>query len=201
MRRVRAVNKTKTKTKNERQKHMKYLKTKDGSIIETDSTEYWTECEKLTQKEGKQLYREQRAEQLRKWIKPGDTVSCILRHVSSSGMSRRISLVITNKETGEIQDISGYVATVLDYRRNDGSLVVGGCGMDMGFACVYNLGRRLFPDGFGEIGSNGIIKDLRPATKEKAAEAVAAGYTFRGRNGDSSGWDNDGGYALNYRWL
>lgn len=182
---------------------MKYFKTIDGHIIETDSPECWKECEKLTQKEGKKLYQEQQTETLRKWIKPGDTVSCILRHVSSSGMSRRISLVITNKETGAIQDISGYAASVMDYRRNnrDNSLIVSGCGMDMGFSCVYNLGKRLFPAGFGELGSNGLIKDLRPISPEKAAEAVAAGYSFRGRNGDGSGWDNDGGYALNYRWL
>lgn len=181
---------------------MKYLKTKEGTIIETDSPEYWQECEKLTQKEGKKLYQEQQAEQLRKWIKPGDTVSCILRHVSRSGMSRRISLVITNKETGEIQDISGYAATVMDYRRNerDNSLVVGGCGMDMGFACVYNLGRRLFPDGFGEVGENNGGKK-RAETKEQAERLKLNGYKFRGRNGDSSGWDNDGGYALNYRWI
>ena len=181
---------------------MKYLQTNEGTIIETDSPEYWKECKPLTKKEGQKLYREQQAKTLRKWIKPGDAVSCILRHVSSSGMSRRISLVITNKETGEIQDISGYAATVMDYRRNnrDNSLIVSGCGMDMGFACVYNLGRYLFPDGFGMLGTNGLIK-LRPETKEKAEQAVKAGYSFRGRNGDGSGWDNDGGYALEYRWL
>lgn len=186
---------------------MKYFKAKDGHIIETDSPECWKECEKLTQKEGKKLYREQQAETLRKWIKPGDTVSCILRHVSSSGMSRRISLVITSKETGEIQDISGYAASVMDYRRNerDNSLIVSGCGMDMGFACVYNLGRRLFQAGFGELGTTKDGRKVRPSSAEDAAHmlnhSAYEGLTFRGRNGNSSGWDNDGGYALNYRWL
>lgn len=182
---------------------MIYLKTTEGTIVATDSAEYWTGCTRLKAGEGKKLYQEQQAAQLRKWIQPGDTVYCILRNVSSSGMSRRISLVIKNKESGEIQDISGYAATVCDMRRNDkdGSLVVGGCGMDMGFHCVYSLSRRLWPDGFGELGSNGMIDGMRPLTKEKADQAVAAGYKFRGRNGDTSGWDNDGGYALNYRWL
>jgi len=186
---------------------MKYLRTKEGTIIETDSPEYWKECEKITQKEGKKLYQEQQAEQLRKWIKPGDTVSCILRHVSSSGMSRRISLVITNRETGEIQDISGYAAEVMECRRNDrdNSLIVGGCGMDMGFACVYRLGRCLFPNGFGELGTTKDGRKVRPASKEDAEKMLThsayEGLTFRGRNGDPSGWDNDGGYALNYRWL
>lgn len=186
---------------------MKYIKTKDGTIIETDSPEYWKECEPLKAKEGKKLYQEQQAALLRQWIKPGDTVSCILRHVSSSGMSRRISLVITDKETSEIRDISGDAATVMDYRRNDrdNSLIVSGCGMDMGFACVYNLGRRLFPDGFGEEGTCSDGRKARPQTREAAEKMLShtayPGLVFRGRNGNGSGWDNDGGYALNYRWL
>ena len=45
----------------------------------------------------------------------------------------------------------------------------------MGFEIVYNLGRKLFHDGFKVEG--------------------------RGRNGDMSGHDNDGGYALKHRWL
>ena len=39
------------------------------------------------------------------------------------------------------------------------------------------------------------------ARTTKAAQAVARGAVFRGRNGDKSGWDDDGGYALNHRWL
>ena len=47
-------------------------------------------------------------------------------------------------------DISGYVGDILEWRRNDkdGSLIVGGCGMDMGFHTVYCLSRALFPKGF-----------------------------------------------------
>lgn len=37
--------------------------------------------------------REEAVAQLRKMLKPGDTVHTILRHVSKSGMSRRIDLV------------------------------------------------------------------------------------------------------------
>lgn len=181
----------------------KYLKTKEGSIIKTDSPEFWKECQPLTQKDGKKLHQEQQAALLRQWLKPGDTVYCILRHVSNNGMSRRISLLIHNPETNELQNISGIAADVMDYRRNDsdGSLVVGGSGMDMGFHAVYSLSHRLFPDGFGTVGSNGANKKLRPDTRVKAEKAVQAGYVFRGRNGDPTGWDNDGGYALEYRWL
>lgn len=113
---------------------------------------------------------------LRKWLKPGDTVFTVLRHVSSSGMTRRIDLY--KFENNEPVYLSGYAAKVLgDRRHKDGGIVVGGCGMDMGFHLVYSLSRRLFPGGF----------DL-PKGK-------------RGRNGDTSGHDNDGGYALNHRWL
>jgi hypothetical protein len=83
----------------------------------------------------------------------------------------------------------------------DAGLYVQGCGMDMCFHTVYNLGRTLFPDGFGEAGFDGQAGIRRPKTSEEAAEMVKAGWGFRGRNGDTSGWDNDGGYALNKRDL
>ena len=68
----------------------------------------------------------------------------------------------------------------------------------MGFEVVYNLGRQLFPKGFGTVSYGGIC----PQTKEEAERLVATGKTsFCGRNGDKSGWDNDGGYALKHRWL
>lgn len=65
--------------------------------------------------------------------------------------------------------------------------------MDMGFAVVYELGRTLFPNGFGVEGELPLGHKTRPVTKEKAAKAVEKGAKFRGRNGDPSGWDNDGG--------
>ena len=119
-------------------------------------------------------------------LKPDDKVYTILRHVSRSGMSRRISTIYIKKvQTGDIAeewngeplDITPAVSRLLDYPRNyphDG-MRVDGCGMDMGFEVVYNLGRVLFPDGFKVDGI--------------------------GRNGDRSGWDKDGGYALKQEWL
>lgn len=100
-----------------------------------------------------------------------------LKRVSSSGMSRHIALYIAKDSS--IIDITYYAAKILGYKRSPdtGGLIVGGCGMDMGFHCVYSLSRMLFPDGF----------------KLKAGEY--------GRNGDKSGYDKDGGYCLNQRWL
>jgi hypothetical protein len=78
--------------------------------------------------------------------------------------------------------------------------------MDMGFAVVYDVSRRLFPDGFG-VKCYSDECTFRPSSKEEAAtcnDGLEKGITphkFYGRNGDPSGWDNDGGYALNHRWI
>lgn len=135
-------------------------------------------------------------------LKAGDTVYTVLRHCSSSGMSRRISPVIILN--GKPEDISYTVAKLGIWKRrypNEG-LVVSGCGMDMGFHVVYEMSRVLFPDGFGVVGEASLYpKGVRPATKEQADSLRSKGVTFHGRNGDGSGWDTDGGYALKQRWL
>ena len=102
-------------------------------------------------------------------LKPGDTVHTILRHVSRSGMMREISVIGPNNE-----DITWHVMHVGGYRRSDktGGLRVSGCGMDMGFHVVYNLGLAMWPDGTPEPHGR--------------------------RNGEP---DSDGGYALKQRWL
>ena len=47
-----------------------------------------------------------------------------------------------------LESIDHLVATALGYRRgNSGGIVVGGCGMDMAYHLVYNLGSRLWPNG------------------------------------------------------
>ena len=152
-----------------------------------------------------QAERETELEWMRKHLQPGDTLFTILDHVSSSGMSRNIRFVILTCHDGKpVQLHSNYAAEkILGYRRakrGDG-VVVGGCGMDMGFHCVYSISRSMFPDGFGVEGKLPSGHTIRPKTREMAAKAVARGAVFRGRNGDKSGWDDDGGYALNHRWL
>jgi hypothetical protein len=135
------------------------------------------------------------AARLGKWIKPGDKIFSIVRHVSSSGMSRTISLY---KIKGDhIVALDYNVSELLDRRldKNRDGIVCKGCGMDMAFDLVYSMGRKLFPEGFGIMGElNG--KKRRPKTKAEAAAMVKSGYKFFGRNGDKSGWDTDGGYAL-----
>lgn len=148
---------------------------------------------------GKQEIAESRA-RLLEWLKPGDTVYTILRNVSRSGMRREIGIVLMNGDHGPTHP-NYSVAVVLGDRlgKRDG-IIVGGCGMDMGFHLVYNLGRTLFPEGFGIEMEKGGGKKV-PKTKEQAEYLFKRGYRSSGRNRDDSGWDNDGGYALSHRWL
>ena len=154
------------------------------------------------------------ARYLKTILHPGDEVKTILRSCSRSGMSRRISLVVA--VDGDVQDITWHAARAMGEAVKQGGnwvqdrgLVVGGCGMDMGFHVVYNLSRTLFPDGFG-VACQDCGK--RPKSQEDAADAIATGkagcaakepflHTYYGRNGDKTGWDDDGGYALKQRWL
>jgi hypothetical protein len=131
-----------------------------------------TKAEKLEQIEA--------IEHLQTLLKPGDTVWAKVESVSRSGMSREISLFIPKDWNGDgklsIEDITWWASRAMnDKQGKTGGIRIGGCGMDMCFALVYNLGRVLFSDGFKVEG--------------------------RGRNGDTSGWDRDGGYALNKRDL
>ena len=131
---------------------------------------------------------------LREWIKPGDTVFTILRHVSKSGMSREIGIVLLSPAADEQSDgrtcidlhPNYLVAQALGERigKRDG-IVVGGCGMDMGFHLVYNLGRVLWPDGVPCAGDRCHSNDHSNGMRERGPEIM----------------HKDGGYALVQRWL
>jgi len=126
---------------------------------------------------------------LTSWLKPGSTVYTSVKRVARSGMSRHISLYIVRN--GEIYDITYYVGVLTDRQRNSdtGGLVVGGCGMDMGFHTVYGLSRRLFADGFKCVGNDCKSNDHFNGDCPTRAE-------FKGKK-----HKGDGGYALNQRWL
>lgn len=118
---------------------------------------------------------------LRAEIKPGDTLFTVLKNVSKSGMSRKVN--VYKIQDNEPRWLAYWVskATGIPFDERTESLRVDGCGTDAGFELVYTLGRVLFPNGFAVVNEDGTPK--------------------RGRNGDMSGWDNDGGYALNQRWM
>lgn len=84
---------------------------------------------------------------LRKRVRPGAVVFLYITHAARSGMSRRIRTFIIRN--GVPCDIGPWVARALGYRRNrdDGGIVVGGAGMDMGFHLVDGLSHALFGKG------------------------------------------------------
>ena len=102
-----------------------------------------------TQTKKQQTERQEARETLRQMFGDNDrkTVYTILRHVSSSGMSRDISLV-TVDDDGTLRDITWLACHAMGDKPKDrhGRWVVrvGGCGMDMGFHVVYNLSYSLY---------------------------------------------------------
>ena len=136
-------------------------------------------------------------EKLRKLIQPGDKVFTILDHVSKSGMTRHIRIKLISKD-GTTYDPNYLVAQALDMRqakRGDG-IVTQGCGMDMGFSLVYNLGYALFPDGFTCTG----LKTDKDGFKDYINSCPSNDHSTR--KGDYSPHiHKDGGYALRHEWL
>ena len=133
----------------------------------------------LSKKSGKEEARSEAKAKLRKLVKQGGIVYTALEHRSTSGMTRHISCYVVSCR--EIENITYYVANLLGYRRakNTGGLVVTGCGMDMGFHVVYNLGRTLFPKG-------GPLEKTSPSRRYQEME---------------NGRETDGGYLIEHKWL
>ena len=75
------------------------------------------------------------------------TVYTVLRSVSSSGMTRHISLKVVDSD-GDILDITYLAAQALGDKLHDkhghNTIKVSGCGMDMGFHLVYSLSSVLY---------------------------------------------------------
>jgi hypothetical protein len=148
----------------------------------------------------KELERQEFIEKLRAILKPGMTLHTTIRHKSASGMSRAIDVYLLKNQGKDWLSYWVAKATTYQFSEKYEAVMLGGCGMDMGFHLVNTLSRVLFPEGFGIVGElNG--KKVKPRSKAHAAKLVEQGAKFRGRNGDPSGWDNDGGYALNQEWL
>jgi hypothetical protein len=75
---------------------------------------------------------------------PSDTIYTVLRHVSSSGMQREISVKMIDAD--RIIHLDYLVSTALGLKQGKhNGIVVRGCGMDMGFHIVYNILRAVTP--------------------------------------------------------
>lgn len=155
-----------------------YMRSPSGEVFTTERPEYHKDCEQLTRTEGEKARREYCAAELRKLLKPGQKVYCVLRRVSGSGMSRNISLfIVTPASKGQpagLRNIDVLTADAIGYSlasKGEG-VRVDGCGMDMGFALVYSLGATVWPKG-----------TPKPHGR---------------RNGEP---DKAGGYALKHEWI
>jgi len=117
-------------------------------------------------------------ESLTKWIRrTRPTIYVFCRHVSNSGMFRLISCyVIRDNKPIYLDHLIEELGLYKMDKKRDG-LRVSGCGMNMGFAVVYNFSKALFPNGF------------RYRKNEHH------------RNGPSATVDGNGGHALKHQWL
>lgn len=139
---------------------------------------------------------------LRDKLTPGRTVYTKITHVSSSGMSRSIECYLA-QGSDNLTDITWEVARATNARLDPrhGGIVMGGCGMDMGFALVYNLGRTLYPDGVPCTGSSG-YDPITYATLHYAPRCKSNDHV----NDATVPYSRDvihrnGGYALNQVWM
>lgn len=87
-------------------------------------------------------------ERLREWVNEGDTIYCILRHVSRSGMLRVIDLVKVDGDRVYSLGWNAAKAIGWTYDRERDGVKVNGAGMDMGFHLVYTLAQVMYGDGY-----------------------------------------------------
>lgn len=142
----------------------------------------------MTKKEIKERDRLDSIERLKHYIKPGDRLYTVLRHVSGSGMSRVIDVkVLGMMSDGKMRlwDVGHSVAQAIGMKWDDKleGIGIGGAGMDMGFYIVYNLSRTLFPE-FECLGEDCPSNDHVNGKKQKKGDR-----------------HSDGGYALTQSWI
>jgi hypothetical protein len=156
---------------------MHYIELPRGTIITTDNPSIYDGPfligKRLSQKDGKLGIKLQAlGDLLGLGLKAGDTVYSVLRHVSKSGMSRNIDFYIIKND--QPLWLTGTIANLLGIKRSNSGegVTIKGCGTDVGFDTVYNLGKTIWPDGTPEPHGT--------------------------RNGML---DSDGGYALKQVWI
>ena len=98
-----------------------------------------------------QVERERATESLREALPEGTTVYCIVTKVAPSGMSRHIRFKYV--KGGRILDATARIGIALGYTYKDDthSLLVRGCGMDMGYHVVEGLSFRLYGIGDNKL--------------------------------------------------
>lgn len=148
-------------------------------------------------KSEKEAERLQAIETLRKFLQVGQRIYTSLEHVSSSGMSRRIrvyAVVPSEREVSgaTIQDITYHTSKACGLRFNSDrhAIVIGGCGMDMGYSIVYSLSSALYRGNFACIG-------LKCQSNDHTNDRDGS-WT---REENIGRMHSDGGYALTHSWI
>jgi hypothetical protein len=120
-----------------------YKKSPCGQIYAVTNPNIFADWETMKPSEGKAAIYDQVIQRLNHFINAGQTIYTKVEAVSTSGMSRRISLFIVFD--GRIVNITSDVGTLTSYKKSDkGGLVVHGAGMDMGFRLIYSLSSIMF---------------------------------------------------------
>ncbi len=133
----------------------------------------------------KEREQEEARVQLREILKPGDTVTLVLRHTSRSGMYRTIDCYkIEGNTDGTVERmwISRLVATATGNRFDDRKEAVGmsGCGMDMGLALVHELSYVLHGKGFTCTGERCPSNEHSNGDRDRTPhEHKSGGYSLR----------------------
>lgn len=132
-------------------------------------------------------------------LTPGSTVYTILRHVSQSGMSRDIDLFVMGDKGPIMVTYIAKQLLKLRWGKREG-VRIGGCGMDMGFALVYDLSSKLNKNGFDCSGEGCSSNDH--SNRVQPPEGACTAYFGDCTNLKCEPWHHrDGGYALIQRWL
>ncbi|MCM8832172.1 MAG: hypothetical protein NC918_08280 [Candidatus Omnitrophica bacterium] len=93
---------------------------------------------------------EQLKQELRELVEQGNNrVYTVLKHVSTSGMRRVISVLVAI-EKGEIVCIDWYLGKLGLYKlsKEKEGVIIDGCGFDAGYDVVYSISYLLYGDGY-----------------------------------------------------
>tara|TARA_B100000035_G_scaffold81028_1_gene67936 strand:+ start:372 stop:749 length:378 start_codon:yes stop_codon:yes gene_type:complete len=80
-------------------------------------------------------------------LKPGSTIWSVHRHTSASGMTHCFDFYTI--QANELIRLTHLICVACDYKHHPkhGGLKTTGCGMDMAFNTIYNLGQTMWPEG------------------------------------------------------
>lgn len=125
------------------------------------------------------------ADELREILPPGTEITCVLRHVSRSGMLRIIDPVVITPAGRHIHigySLAPITGHTYDHKRE--GVRCHGAGMDMGMDLAYTIGRALYPEGFTCTGNK------CPSNDHSNGDRIYAAHHHA-----------DGGYCLPHRWI